>query len=101
MPRRSIQGSALDSALYCATQCAAQGFPSRPIRFVVAYGAGGAVAVTARVIGKRLGKNVGPQVMVDNRAGAGGIIAAEIVAKAPADGYTLFVADTGHLSIPV
>ena len=82
-----------------ASECAAQGFPSRSIRFVVPYGAGGSPDVLARVIGQRLGENIGQQVVVDNRPGAGGIIAAEIVAKAPADGYTLFIADTGHVAI--
>jgi len=82
-----------------ATQCAAQEFPSRPFRFVVPYGTGGGPDVIARVIAQRLGQNLGLSVVVDNRPGAGGIIAAEIVKKAPADGYTLFVADTGHLSI--
>jgi len=79
--------------------CAAQGFPSRPIRFVVPYGAGGSPDVIARVLGQRLGEHLGQQVVVDNRPGAGGIIAAEIVAKSPADGYTLFIADTGHVAI--
>ena len=64
---------------------------------MVPYGAGGSPDVIARVIGQRLGENIGQQVVVDNRPGAGGIIAAEIVAKAPADGYTLFIADTGHV----
>jgi len=82
-----------------ATQCDAQGFPSRSIRFVVPYGAGGSPDVIARVIGQKLGENIGQQVVVDNRPGAGGIIAAEIAAKAPADGYTLLIADTGHVAI--
>lgn len=85
--------------LWIPIECAAQGFPSRPIRFVVPYGTGGVPDVMARVIGQKLGGKDGWHVMVDNRPGAGGIIAAEIVAKAPADGYTLFVADTGHLAI--
>ncbi len=92
------------AALVCgllsiASECAAQDFPSRPIRFVVPYGAGGAPDVMARVIGQRLGENVGQPGVVDNRPGANGIIAAEIVMKAPADGYTLFIADTGHVAI--
>ncbi len=82
-----------------APECAAQGFPSRSIRLVVPYGAGGSPDVLARVLGQRLGENIGQQVVVDNRPGAGGIIAAEIVAKSPADGYTLFIADTGHVAI--
>src|SRR3990172_3753097 len=87
------------AAVFCglisiASECAAQGFPTRSIRFVVPYGAGGSPDVIARVLGQRLGENLGQQVVVDNRPGAGGIIAAEIVAKSPADGYTLFIADT-------
>ncbi len=85
--------------LSIAFECAAQDFPSKPIRFVVPYGAGGGPDVIARVIGQKLGESVGQQVIVDNRPGAGGIIAAELAMKAPADGYTLFVADTGHLAI--
>jgi tripartite-type tricarboxylate transporter receptor subunit TctC len=82
-----------------AGECAAQSFPSRPIRFVVPYGAGGGPDVIARVIGHQLGENVGQQVVVDNRPGAGGLIAAELAMKAPSDGYTLFIADTGHVAI--
>jgi len=82
-----------------ASECLAQAFPSHPIRFVVPYGAGGGPDVVARVIGRQLGENVGQQVIVDNRPGAGGIIAAEIAMKSPADGYTLFIADTGHVAI--
>ena len=66
---------------------------------MVPYGAGGSPDVIARVLGQRLAENLGQQVVVDNRPGAGGIIAAEIVAKSPADGYTLFIADTGHVAI--
>lgn len=79
--------------------CAAQGFPSKSIRLVVPYGAGGGPDVLARVIGQKLSENVGQPVVVDNRPGAGGILAAQAVMNAPADGYTLFVADTGHVAI--
>lgn len=92
--------AALAGALLAlASQCGAQGFPARPIRFVVPFGTGGAPDVVARVIGKRLGENLAQQVVVDNRPGASGIIAAELVAKAPADGYTLFVSSIHHLAI--
>ncbi len=87
------------ACLAAASQCFAQGFPSRSIRFVVPYGAGGGPDVLSRVIGRQLGENVGQQVVVDNRPGAGGILAAELAMKAPPDGYTLFVADTGHVAI--
>jgi tripartite-type tricarboxylate transporter receptor subunit TctC len=82
-----------------ASQCAAQSFPQRTIRFVVPFGTGGAPDVVARIVGKKLSENLGQQVVVDNRAGASGIIAAELVARAPADGYTLFVASIHHLAI--
>ena len=66
---------------------------------MVPHGAGGSPDVIGRVIGQKLGEHVGQQVIVDNRPGEGGIIAAELTMKAPTDGYTLFVADTGHLAI--
>lgn len=85
--------------LLIAAECIAQNFPSKPIHFVVPYGAGGSPDVMARVIARMLARNVAQPVVVDNRPGAGGIIAAEFVAKAAADGYTLFIADTGHVAI--
>lgn len=65
-----------------------QSYPTKPIRMVAAA-AGGGVDLVARVIAQRLSVNLGQQVVVDNRGGAGGIIAGEMVAKAPPDGYTL------------
>jgi len=82
-----------------ATQGFAQTFPTRPIHFVVPFSTGGAPDVVARVVGNKLGESIGWRVVVDNRPGAGGIIAAESVAKAPADGYTLFVSTINHLAI--
>jgi len=77
----------------------AQTFPSKTIHFVVPYGSGGSPDVMSRVLAQKLSENIGQPVVVDNRPGAGGIIAAEAVAKAAADGYTLFIADTGHVAI--
>ena len=79
--------------------CFAQAYPSKPLRFVVPYGAGGGPDVIARVVGRKLAENIGQQVIVDNRPGGGGIIATEHVAKSPADGYTILVGDTGPLGI--
>jgi tripartite-type tricarboxylate transporter receptor subunit TctC len=89
----------LFTALALAMQCAAQDFPSRPIRFVVPYGTGASPDVLARTIGQKIDESVGQRVIVENRAGASGILAAEIVAKAPPDGYTLLVASVPHLAI--
>jgi tripartite-type tricarboxylate transporter receptor subunit TctC len=67
----------------------AQPYPSKPIRLVVGYPPGGSGDFTARITSDELSKELGVAVIVENRAGAGGNIAAEVVAKAPADGYTL------------
>ncbi len=72
-----------------ALQASAQTFPSKPIRLLVGYPPGGSGDFTTRVIGDELAKELGVAVVVENRPGAGGNIAAEIVAKATADGYTL------------
>jgi tripartite-type tricarboxylate transporter receptor subunit TctC len=69
----------------------AQSYPGKPIKMLVPFPAGGTVDFFARVIAPKLGEALGQQVVVENRAGAGGNIAAEFVAKSPADGYTLLM----------
>ena len=68
----------------------AQSYPTKPVRYVVAFAPGDAPDIVARLVGDRLGKIWDQQVLVENRVGAGGTIAGAFVAKAPADGYTLF-----------
>jgi tripartite-type tricarboxylate transporter receptor subunit TctC len=75
----------------------AQNYPDKPIRLVVGYSAGGGVDAVARLLGTRLSAVLGQQVMIDNRTGATGLIAAEFVAKAPPDGYTLMMGDSALL----
>ena len=82
-----------------AALAAAQSFPSRPIRVVVPTTAGGVPDVLARAVGQRMAESMGQPVVVENRAGAGGILAAEAVLKSPADGYTLFLGDTGNYAV--
>src|SRR3954464_14271251 len=69
---------------------AADAYPTRPVRFIVPFPPGGGADLVARVVGQKLGELWSQQVIVDNRAGAGGNIAAEITAAAAPDGYTLF-----------
>ncbi len=78
---------------------AADKFPDRPLRFVIPYGTGGSPDVIARLIGQQVSELLKTPVVVENRPGANGIIAAQAVAKERPDGYTLLVADTGHLAI--
>ena len=77
----------------------AQSYPTKPIRFVVGFTAGGASDITARIVGQKLTEHLGQPVIIDNRAGASGTIAGGIVAKAPADGYTLLSGATSILAI--
>jgi len=75
-------------------------FPTKPIRMVVPYAPGGGNDVTARILGARLGETMGVTVVVDNRPGATGIIGTELVARSPADGYTVILADAPHAINP-
>ncbi|MEG2976438.1 MAG: tripartite tricarboxylate transporter substrate-binding protein, partial [Comamonas sp.] len=72
-------------------QAQTQGFPSKPVRIVVGFAAGGSTDKLARVMSKRMGELLGQSVVVENRPGAADNLAAEVVAGAPADGYTLFM----------
>lgn len=90
----------LGTALLAATAAAmAQDYPSRPVRFVVPYAPGGSTDTLARTIGITLSDHLGQQVVVDNRTGANGDIGMSIVAKAPADGYTIVLGYIANLAI--
>lgn len=73
-------------------------YPNKPIRYVVGGSVGGGADSLARTIGQKLTQQWGQQVIVDNRPGGGGIVASEIVAKSPRDGYTLLMAFTSHVT---
>jgi len=74
----------------------AQTWPNKPVKILVPYAAGGAVDVLARTVGQSLSKTWGQQPVVDNRPGAGGIIASQALVQAPPDGYTLILVASGH-----
>ena len=76
-----------------------QSYPSRPIRVILSVPAGATPDVTARLLTPGVSHILGQQLVVDNRPGAGGIIGADIAAKAPADGYTIFISSPGALTI--
>ena len=73
---------------------AAQGYPTKPVRLIVADAAGGAPDQLGRIVAQKLSESLGQQIIVDNRPGAAGVLGADIAAKAPADGYTLLLTTT-------
>jgi len=90
---------AIAAALGMAANAAAQGYPSRPITLVVGFAPGGGTDTVARVMQKKLGEYLGQTIVVENRAGAGGIIAADLVSKAAPDGYTILLATIAALAV--
>ncbi len=79
-----------------ALHAAAAEYPAKPIRIVVPFPAGGPVDITARTLAPRLFETLGQRILIDNRGGAGGVLGSDIVAKSPADGYTLLLCTTGN-----
>ncbi len=88
---RVLQLLALCAASLTAASAAAQSYPGKSVRVIVPFAAGGATDIVARVVAQKLGETWGQQVVVDNRAGAGGNIGGELAAKSAPDGYTLFM----------
>ncbi len=78
---------------------AAEAWPTQPLRMLVGFGPGGANDIVARIIAKELQQSLGQPVVVDNRGGAGGLIASELLAKAPKNGYTLLLGSIGNNTI--
>src|ERR1043165_3410378 len=86
-------------ALLPVAGVSAQDFPTKPVRFVVPYAAGGSGDLLARLLGNKLAAIWGQQVVVDNRAGGGGLIGTEFAARSDPDGYTLYLATDGPLTV--
>ena len=82
-----------------AAPAPAQDYPTKPIKIVVGFAPGGGTDITARIIAGGLANTVGQQVVVENKPGAGGVVAAEVVAQAPPDGYTIHLAAVGALAV--
>lgn len=86
------------SSAYPATALA-QAWPSKPIRMIVPFPPGGGVDFVGRIVGQRLAKSLGQQVIIDNRGGANGIVGMELLKTSPPDGYTIAAASQGPLSL--
>lgn len=100
-PVRAVLRLALSAALALVlTQAQAQSYPSRPIRFVVPFTAGSATDIVARTVGEAMAKSMGQPILIENKPGAGGTIAAAQVAHSEADGYTVLVHSSGHALNP-
>ena len=98
---RIVRVTVATLALVAAAQAAAQAWPTKPIRLVVPFPPGGAVDFYARVVQQPLSEVLGQTVVIDNKAGASGMVGAEAVAKAPPDGYTLLLGNIASLAINV
>ena len=98
MKRLWLAGLAFLACIAAVTHVHAQSYPSKPVRVVIPWPPGGSNDVVGRLVMQKLAQAMGQQFVVDNRAGAAGSIGAELVAKAPPDGYTLMVHSTSHLT---
>lgn len=100
MLRKTLAAAVALSALVCgSTHALAQAWPAKPVRVIVAFPAGGGTDATARAYSEKLSQMLGQQFVVDNRAGASGMIGHEACAKAPNDGYTLCVNTLGAMGL--
>jgi tripartite-type tricarboxylate transporter receptor subunit TctC len=98
----SVRAAAVIVASYCAASFAAEphravgvsAYPTKPIRMVVPYAPGGGSDIVARIVGQKMADTLGQSIIIDNRPGAAGMLGADIAAGAPADGYTLLLADS-------
>jgi tripartite-type tricarboxylate transporter receptor subunit TctC len=95
-----IRALVVSTALLFSTAVTGQDYPSRPIRWIVPFPPGGGADATARILSQKVSENTGKQIIVDYRAGAGGNIGTEFVARATPDGYTILQTTNGHAIQP-
>ena len=95
----ALLATATAGSVYPAFAQGDAGYPSKPIRLIVGFGAGGGNDLFARLVGQKLSENIGQPVIIENKPGAGGRLAVEYVASQPADGYTLVVGASGQMAI--
>jgi tripartite-type tricarboxylate transporter receptor subunit TctC len=98
-PATALAATLATASMTSAAPAKADVYPSKPIRFVVAFPPGGGTDIIARSIAQKLGERLAQQVLVDNRPGAGGNIGTDIVAKSAPDGYTMLMGSAGPLAI--
>lgn len=99
MARHLLHATLLAGLLAASVPCAAQSFPSRPLRMIVPFAAGGIADIVARIVGQKMGESMGQSIVIDNRPGAGGSLGGEIVAKARPDGYTVLLCSSSVMVI--
>ena len=99
MPKTSFMAVAIIAALASPAVAFAQTYPAKPIRLIVPFPPGGGVDFMGRVVGQELGKRLGQQVAIDNRAGANGIVGLEALKTSAPDGYTIAAASAGPLAV--
>jgi len=96
--KRIVATALVAACALLSGHAAAQSFPTKPVRMIVAFPPGGATDIVARIVSQKLSEMWGQQVLVDNRGGAAGTIGTDLMAKSPPDGYNLFMATMGNLT---
>jgi tripartite-type tricarboxylate transporter receptor subunit TctC len=99
LPRKLMAAAGLAAFVFATAPASAQDWPARPLRMVTPIAAGGMTDVVSRVVGARLAERLGQPVVIENRAGAGGSIGTEVVARAAPDGYTILFAYPGPIVV--
>lgn len=101
MNPRNVCGALAAMLLFAAGMAVAQNYPTGPVRFLVPFPAGGGIDTMGRILGQKLSEAIAKPVIIENRAGANGLIGSRLVARAPKDGYMLLVNGVNFVTAPV